>query len=144
MRVLYGKRIFLSDKTMIAQRQPLTPIPRRILTRLEQTNFKWWCPPSRFKISIGCVLVVRGTYVGCCSGHGAAGLKSTHLSILLENRPLPRAQPSVCARCSPCIIFLGGSCSKPPCHAAVSLPEWLRVWTSDPLHTSAHGLKPHS
>ena len=53
VRVLYGKRIFLSDKTMIAQRQPLTPIPRRILTRLEQTNFKWWCPPSRFKLVLG-------------------------------------------------------------------------------------------
>ena len=53
VRVLYGKRIFLSDKTMIAQRQPLTPIPRRILTRLEQTNFKWWCPLSRFKLVLG-------------------------------------------------------------------------------------------
>ena len=78
VRDLYGKRIFLLRQNDDCAAP--TPIPRRILTRLEQTNFKWWCPPS-----------------------------------------------SVCARYSHCIIFLGGSCSKRPRHAAVSLPEWLRA-----------------
>ena len=39
VRVLYGQRIIL-----VRQNEDCavpTPIPRRILTRLEQTNFKW-------------------------------------------------------------------------------------------------------